>query len=291
MSDPNDVWQNSASNGDRESREGEGYSRDREAREGSPRRESRDEERRSPRRDRSRSPLARQPERERERGRPEDSAPVQNPGTNLHVSGLSRAVSEHALEDIFAKIGKVQKCQIMMDPHSQESRGFGFVMMENAEDAQAAIDQLTGQVLEGKSINVAHARRGRARTPTPGRYHGTKGDAPPRYGGGYGGGGGYDRPYQPRSYDSRYSDRPPRGYDDRERGYSRRDGRDGGERRYDDRRYDDRRDYGGRGDGGRGDSYYAPREGAGAASDYYRSDRDRYDRREERPRYDERPRY
>lgn len=41
---------------------------------------------------------------------------------------------------------------------SEESRGFGFVMMESREEAQAAIDQLSGQNVEGKSITVAHVR-------------------------------------------------------------------------------------------------------------------------------------
>lgn len=144
----------------------------------------------------------------------------------------------------------------------EESRGFGFVMLETADEAEAAISALSGSTQEGRVMTVAHAKRGRARTPTPGRYHGVKheGDGPPRGGsryggggGGYGGGRGYeDRPYQPRSYDSRYSDRGPRyddrrggGYDDRRGGYDRYEDRRGGG--YDDRRggggggYDDRR--------------------------------------------------
>ncbi|OWZ57596.1 hypothetical protein C345_02905 [Cryptococcus neoformans A2-102-5] len=215
MSDPNDVWKDSsATNG----APVEAY-----ARESSPRRETRGDDARSPRRDRSRSP-ARAPERA-DRGRG-DEPNTANQGNNLHVSGLSRAVTERQLEDLFSQIGKVAKVQIMVDPHSQESRGFGFVMMESREEAQAAIDQLSGQNVEGKSITVAHARRGRARTPTPGRYHGVKADSRPHH-------SSYDRPYQPRSYDSRYYDRPPpRAYDERDR-YDRRD-------RYDDRRYDDR---------------------------------------------------
>ncbi|WVR06253.1 hypothetical protein IAU60_003283 [Kwoniella sp. DSM 27419] len=261
MSDPNDVWQNGSS--------GNGYSRDRE---GSPRR---DEPVRSPRRDRSRSPGAR-PAGNDNRGRGED-AQVANPGNNLHVSGLARVITEAQLIDYFSKAGKVAKCQIMMDPHTQESRGFGFVMMETGEEAQAAIEQYNGQNIEGKTLTVAHARRGRARTPTPGRYHGVKIDPGPRYPPYGGGGGGYDRPYQPRSYDSRYSDRgppPPRGYDDRR--YD--------DRRFDDRRVDDRRDY------------RDPRDSRDRRDDYYARDapdreRGGYERRDERPRYDDRPRY
>lgn len=67
---------------------------------------------------------------------------------------------------------QVVKAEIMLDPHTRkytlsfslcsllntlgESRGFGFVKMDNAEDAQAAIDRLNQSSHEGKSITVAH---------------------------------------------------------------------------------------------------------------------------------------
>ncbi|CAD6578355.1 MAG: hypothetical protein TREMPRED_002162 [Tremellales sp. Tagirdzhanova-0007] len=139
-------------------------------------------------------------------GPPEEGA--SNVGNNLHVSGLARSIDVRYLDQLFGKYGKVSKAEVMADPHTQESRGFGFVKMETGEDANACIEAINGTTFEGKVITVAHARRGRARTPTPGRYHGVKMDSAPRYGGGY-----QDRPYQPKSYDSRYADRgpPPRG--------------------------------------------------------------------------------
>lgn len=60
----------------------------------------------------------------------------------------------------------------MFDPHTRESRGFGFVTMETAEEADAAITALNATEVMGKVITVERARRGRARTPTPGRYYG-----------------------------------------------------------------------------------------------------------------------
>ncbi|OBZ79801.1 Serine/arginine-rich splicing factor SR45a [Grifola frondosa] len=68
----------------------------------------------------------------------------QNPGNNLHVSSLSHRVDTRELEQAFAKVGRVKKAQVMYDPHSRESRGFGFVTMETAEEADAAITALNG---------------------------------------------------------------------------------------------------------------------------------------------------
>ncbi|GAA5989889.1 hypothetical protein JCM10908_002364 [Rhodotorula pacifica] len=236
----------------------------------------------SPRRDdrerarsRSRSPVRMETDRRDERRddrrderRGDDNrgrAAEQNPGNNLHVSSLSLKVEERDLEAAFSKYGRIQKVQVMRDPHTKESRGFAFVMMETAEEAEAAIAGLSGTELIDRTINVDKARRGRARTPTPGAYHG-----PPKR---EAFGGRFDRPYEPRGYSSggydRYDDRYDSrrapsygggrgGYDDRDRygggrGYDDRDRagyaipmRD--DRRYDDRgssRYDDRDRYGG----------------------------------------------
>jgi transformer-2 protein len=66
--------------------------------------------------------------------------------------------------------------------------------MDTPEDAATCVETLNGTPLDGKTITVAFAKRGRARTPTPGQYHGFKLDDRPPYGGGrggYGGGGGY----------------------------------------------------------------------------------------------------
>ena len=88
-------------------------------------------------------------------------------------------------------IHQVQKASVMYDPHTRESRGFGFVTMETAEEADAAVTALNATDFMGKTMTVEkvnscvlcndssltkmdtfQARRGRARTPTPGRYYG-----------------------------------------------------------------------------------------------------------------------
>ncbi|GAA6040483.1 hypothetical protein JCM8097_004571 [Rhodosporidiobolus ruineniae] len=185
-------------------------------------------------RSRSRSPVRMDTDRRDggDRGRPDDRGSVSgNPGNNLHVSGLSTRVEERDLEELFTKHGRIQKCQVMRDPHTKESRGFAFVTMETADDAEAAISALNATELMGRTMNVEKARRGRARTPTPGQYHGP----PKRFeGGGYGGGYGGERPYDPRyggrgGYD-RYESRGGGGY-----GRDSYDSRGGYGGRYDDR--------------------------------------------------------
>ncbi|CAE6452101.1 unnamed protein product [Rhizoctonia solani] len=165
---------------------------------------------RESRRGRSRSPIRNGTDR---RGRDDNS----NPGTNLHISGLHPRVTDRQLED-------VEKAQVVYDPHTRDSRGFAFVLMHTLEEAEAAIAGLSGYVLEGSALRVDKARRGRARTPTPGKYVG-----PSKYS---------ERPYAPREYDD-YRYRRGGDYDDYyDRGFDRR-------RSYDEDRYGEDR-YGGR---------------------------------------------
>ena len=60
----------------------------------------------------------------------------------------------------------------MRDPHTKESRGFGFVKMVTSDQADAAKDGLQGEVIEGRTLSIEKARRARPRTPTPGKYFG-----------------------------------------------------------------------------------------------------------------------
>ncbi|ODA78532.1 hypothetical protein RJ55_05913 [Drechmeria coniospora] len=214
-----------------------------------------------------------------------------NPGSNLFVTGIHPRLSEADVAKMFEKYGDVEKCQIMRDPHTKESRGFGFVKMVTPDQAEAAREGLQGEQIEGRTLSIEKARRARPRTPTPGKYFGPpkREDGPrPRWddrrrGGGYGGSGGrddyryrgYERGYDRRSDDRRYEDRG--GYREDRRDYDR-----GGYGRDYDRSYD-RRDRGG------DDHYNRDRYGGGGRDDRYNQrsggggyDRDRYDRQGDR---------
>lgn len=105
-----------------------------------------------------------------ENGRDEDGSV--NPGSNLFVTGIHPRLTEAEVTRLFEKYGEVEKCQIMKDPHTKESRGFGFVKMVTSEQADAAKEGLQDEEIEGRSLSIEKARRARPRTPTPGKYFG-----------------------------------------------------------------------------------------------------------------------
>lgn len=90
----------------------------------------------------------------------------------MFVTGIHPRLSESEVKELFEKHGAVRKANIMRDPHSGESRGFGFVDMESAQGADAAREALQGVVHEGRTLSIEKARRARPRTPTPGKYYG-----------------------------------------------------------------------------------------------------------------------
>jgi RNA recognition motif-containing protein len=104
----------------------------------------------------------------------------------LYIGNLSRETSEQDLEAAAAEFGQVRSVAIIKDRYSGESRGFGFVEMDNDNEADAAIDGLNGKELQGRSLRVNEAR------PQEQRGSGGSGGGGGGRGrsGGYGGGGG-----------------------------------------------------------------------------------------------------
>lgn len=92
----------------------------------------------------------------------------------IYVGNLSFSTSEQALRQLFEQHGQVTSAQLVMDRETGRPRGFGFVEMNDAGQAQAAINALNGKEVDGRQLNVNEAR---PKTPGGG-------------GGGFGGGGG-----------------------------------------------------------------------------------------------------
>jgi len=109
--------------------------------------------------------------------------------TKLYVGNLPYTTSNQDLQDMFAKFGAVASAMIITDRYSGRSKGFGFVEMENDEEAQKAIAEINGTQMEGRSVVVSVAR------PREERPQGSFGgrDDSRGGGGGYGGGRGGDR--------------------------------------------------------------------------------------------------
>lgn len=103
-------------------------------------------------------------------------------GNKLYVGNLAYSVRDDSLQDAFAQFGSVTSAKVMMDRDTGRSKGFGFVEMGSDAEAQAAINGMNGQALEGRAIVVNEAR---PREDRPGGFGGRSGG-----GGGYGGGGG-----------------------------------------------------------------------------------------------------
>lgn len=85
--------------------------------------------------------------------------------TKLYVGNLSFQMSEKDLEDAFTPFGTVSSAKIITDAYTGRSRGFGFVEMSSAEEAQKGIDELDGKDMMGRplKVNVAKERAPRPR--------------------------------------------------------------------------------------------------------------------------------
>jgi cold-inducible RNA-binding protein len=105
--------------------------------------------------------------------------------SKLFVGNLSFDVTESVLKDTFAAHGTVVETNLMMDRDTGRPRGFGFVTMGSAEEAQKAIDALNGKELGGRALTVNVAKPREERSGGGGGRGG--------YGGGRGGSGGRDR--------------------------------------------------------------------------------------------------
>lgn len=106
----------------------------------------------------------------------------------LFVGNLSFNTTENDLQDAFAAHGNVVETNLMMDKMSGRPRGFAFVTMSSAEEAQKAIDALNGAQLDGRALTVNVARPREERSGGGGGGGGRR-----QYGGGGGGGGGRNR--------------------------------------------------------------------------------------------------
>ena len=97
---------------------------------------------------------------------------------NIYVGNITHSVTEDQLRELFEQTGPVTSVKLITDKFTGSPRGFGFVQMENKEDAQKAIEELNGSELDGRQLTVNQAKEREQRSGGG------------RSGGGYNRGGG-----------------------------------------------------------------------------------------------------
>ena len=94
--------------------------------------------------------------------------------SKLFVGGIAWATSDDGLREAFEAFGDVTEAKIITDRETGRSRGFGFVTFTTSEAAEAAIEGMNGQSLDGRTliVNEARERRGGGGGGGGGRRHG-----------------------------------------------------------------------------------------------------------------------
>lgn len=103
----------------------------------------------------------------------------------LYVGNLSYETSEASVRTLFESQGEVTSVNLITDRDSGRPKGFGFVEMATAEEAQKAKGALDGAELDGRTLKVDMAKEQTPRAPRTGGFG--------RSSGGYGGSRGHNR--------------------------------------------------------------------------------------------------
>jgi RNA recognition motif-containing protein len=89
----------------------------------------------------------------------------------LYVGNLSFETTENDLQDLFEQHGKVTDVALINDRDTGRSRGFGFVTMTDATEANAAMTAFNGKEVNGRTLTVNEAR---AREERPRQFAGSR---------------------------------------------------------------------------------------------------------------------
>ncbi|HMT09538.1 MAG TPA: RNA-binding protein [Pyrinomonadaceae bacterium] len=103
----------------------------------------------------------------------------------IYVGNLSFGTTNQDLNDLFGAIGTVESANVIEDRETGRSRGFGFVEMASQADGEAAIAELNGKEVDGRTLKVNEAK------PRENGGGGGRGGYGGGRGGNRGGGGGY----------------------------------------------------------------------------------------------------
>src|SRR5579871_3104048 len=77
---------------------------------------------------------------------------------NIFVGNLAFGTTEDTVRSMFAQYGNIERVSIVADRDTGRSRGFGFVEMTDATEANRAIESLDGRDVDGRQLKVNEAR-------------------------------------------------------------------------------------------------------------------------------------
>jgi RNA recognition motif-containing protein len=76
----------------------------------------------------------------------------------IYVGNMSYQMTEESLSAVFAEFGEVSKTVIISDRETGRAKGFGFITMNNDEEAKAAIEALNEKEVDGRTLRVNEAK-------------------------------------------------------------------------------------------------------------------------------------
>ena len=89
---------------------------------------------------------------------------------DIYVGNLAYNTTAEDLIELFSAYGTVTKANIVTDRETRRSKGFGFVTMENNQEANNAINALNGKEVQGRVLRINAAEDKPARPPRQSRY-------------------------------------------------------------------------------------------------------------------------
>ena len=101
---------------------------------------------------------ARKPPRPRREPRPETRIPIPAGSVEIYVGNLSYELTEAQLRETFEAFGKVDTARVVTNRFNDKSKGFGFVVMPNRAEAEAAIAALNDKEILGRKMRVNEAK-------------------------------------------------------------------------------------------------------------------------------------
>src|SRR5258708_13490445 len=90
----------------------------------------------------------------------------------LYVGNLSYSTTEDQIRDLFAQVGEVASVSLITDRETGRAKGFGFIEMSTAEQAQEAIKRFNGYTLDERTLTVNQARPREQRSAGAGTFGG-----------------------------------------------------------------------------------------------------------------------